>query len=134
LEPGCGRKLLATPWSERVFIRSVVRRFTMTSTLKLMVTKVMTAGVVAGALLMAAPKKADAQVRIGVQIGAPVYPAYPVVQPGYGYYDRLRWEEARRAEIARREWQYREECRRREWERMHRHEAYRYGYGRGYGR
>ena len=48
----------------------------MKSTLKAMVAKVMTAGLVAGALVLAAPAKAEAQqFVVGVQVGRPV--VYP---------------------------------------------------------
>jgi hypothetical protein len=94
--------------------------------MKSMITKVMTAGLVAGAFLFAGPKKAEAaQVNIGVQIGRPVvYPDYYAQRRAY--YDRLRWEEARRAEIARREaWRHEQ------WVRAHRYAPRPYGY---YGR
>jgi hypothetical protein len=60
------------------------------SNLKATVAKVFTVGLLAGAVAMAAPQKADAQVSFGVRVGAPVYgrPAYrPYVAPApYGYY------------------------------------------------
>ncbi len=64
------------------------------SSLKATVAKVFTVGLLAGAVAMAAPQKADAQVSFGVRVGGPVYgrPAYrpyPYVAPvpyGYGYY------------------------------------------------
>jgi hypothetical protein len=74
------------------------------TSLKATVAKVFTVGLLAGAVAMAAPQKADAQVRFGVRIGGPVYvgPAYrpygyvapaPYVYGGYYgprrfYYDR----------------------------------------------
>ena len=42
------------------------------------------AALTAGLVLVAAPHKADAKVRIGVTVGAPVYTA-PVTPYGYGY-------------------------------------------------
>ena len=63
---------------------------------KAMIAKVMTAGLVAGALMLAAPGQAQAQgFSVGVQFGGPHY--------GYaapGYYPRRDWE---REEFARRE-------------------------------
>ena len=59
------------------------------SNVKAMVAKVLTAGVLAGAVMMAAPAKADAQaVRFGVQVGYPQY--------GYYHYDHIRRDEYRR--------------------------------------
>ncbi len=62
---------------------------------KAMVAKVFTVGLLAGAVVMAAPAKAEAQVGIGVRIGpAPYYgyrrPVYVAPAPvyGYGYYGR----------------------------------------------
>ncbi len=103
----------------------------MKATLKSMVAKVMTAGLMAGALMFAAPKKAEAQqFSVGVQIGRPV--VYPDYYARRNYYDRLRWEQARRAEIARQEWLRRQEFLRHEqWMRMHRGAPYPYQY---YGR
>jgi hypothetical protein len=100
----------------------------MKATLKLMIAKVMTAGLLAGALMVAAPKKAEAaQVNIGVQFGRPV--VYPDYYARRAYYDHLRAEEARRAEIARHDAWVRHE----EWVRVHRAEPYPYPY-RYYGR
>ena len=101
----------------------------MKATLKSMVLKGMTAGLLAGAFLFAAPKKADAQVNIGVQIGRPV--VYPDYYARRNYYDRLRWEEARRAEIARRDADARQQewLRHEQWARMHSHAPYPYRYG-----
>ena len=79
---------------------------------KAMVTKVMTVGLLAGAFVMAAPAKADAQ-----QFGA-------VVEVGYPHYDysRREFNERQRIEAERRaEFERREEIRRHEeWLRMHR--------------
>ena len=77
--------------------------------MKSMIAKVMTAGLLAGAVMFAGAKKAEAQqFSIGVQIGRPVvYPGY-YAQRGYdhGYYERLRCEQERREAIARQEaWQ-----------------------------
>jgi len=98
----------------------------MKATLKAMVGKVMAAGFLAGALMLAGPAKAEAQqFVVGVQVGRPV--VYPDYYSRRAYYDHLRWEEARRAEIARREaW-----IRHQEWERARRFgpDPYRY-YGR----
>ena len=56
---------------------------------KAMVAKVFSIGLLAGAVVMAAPAKAEAQVGIGVRIG-PAYPVYHrpvyVAPPVYGYY------------------------------------------------
>ncbi|MDE1177000.1 MAG: hypothetical protein PW789_10395 [Edaphobacter sp.] len=61
----------------------------MRATLTSMVAKVMTAGMLGAALLLAAPKKAEAQVSVGVVIGHPVYRGYPAYRypayRGYGY-------------------------------------------------
>jgi hypothetical protein len=75
--------------------------------MKSMITKVMTAGLLAGAFLFAGAKKTEAQqFSIGVQIGQPVvYPGY-YGRPGYydrGYYERLRCERERREAFARQE-------------------------------
>jgi len=105
----------------------------MKATLKSMIAKGMTAGLLAGTFLFATPKKAEAaQVNIGVQIGAPV--VYPNGYYGRrAYYERLRLEQARRAEIARRESfiRHQEWMRHEQWVRTHRSAPYPYGY---YGR
>ena len=98
----------------------------MKATLKAMIAKGMTAGLLAGAFLLVSPKKAEAaQVTLGVQIGRPVvYPDYYGQRRAYD--DRLRLEQARRDEIARREaWRHEQ------WMRAHRVAPYPYGY---YGR
>jgi hypothetical protein len=51
--------------------------------------KGVTVGLLAGAVVMAAPAKANAAVVVGVGFGAPYYGRV-------GYYERLRIEEARR--------------------------------------
>lgn len=105
------------------------------ATLKSMIAKVMTAGLLGGALMLSAPKKAGAQqFSIGVQIGRPVgYPAYPGYYGRRDDYDRMRWERARQAEIARQEWARRQAWLRHEqWMRSHRYgpDPYGYYYGR----
>ena len=74
---------------------------------KSMLAKGVTVGLVAVAVLMSAPAKANAQVVVGVGFGAPYYG-----RPGY--YERLRIEEARRHA---------------EWVRAHERDRYGYGYG-----
>ncbi|HEY9127565.1 MAG TPA: hypothetical protein VIM62_10585 [Acidobacteriaceae bacterium] len=51
----------------------------MKTTLKSIVTKVMTAGLLAGAFILGTPQKAEAQVHVGVGVvvGGPVYRPYP---------------------------------------------------------
>ena len=75
---------------------------------KSMLVKGVTVGLLAGAVVMAAPAKANAAVVIGVGVGAPYYG-----RPGY--YERLRIEQARRHA---------------EWVRAHERDRYRYGYRR----
>ena len=75
---------------------------------KAMIAKGVTVGLLAGAVVLAAPAKANAQVVLGVGFGAPYYG-----RPGY--YERLRIEEARRHA---------------EWVRAHERDRYRYGYRR----
>jgi hypothetical protein len=75
--------------------------------LKSMLAKGMTVGLLAGAVALAAPAKANAAV---VVVGYP----HSVYRPGYpDYYARLRFEEARRHA---------------EWVRAHEYRADRYGY------
>lgn len=104
----------------------------MKATLKSTVAKVMTAGLLAGALLFAGPKKAEAaQFNVGVVVGprpVVVAPAYPGYYARRDYYARVRAEQIRREEFARREaW-----VRHQEWVRAHRFgpDPYRYYYGR----
>ncbi len=79
---------------------------------KAMVAKVMTVGLLAGAFVMAAPAKADAQ-----QFGAVVEVGYPHLDYSRrDYYERQRIEQERRAEFERREAIRRHE----EWVRAHR--------------
>jgi hypothetical protein len=92
--------------------------------MKAMVAKVMAVGMVAGAVAIFSPTKAQAaEVVFNAQFGRPV-----VVAPGYGfdarhdfdarrdYYERERFERERIAEMERREAIRRHE----EWMRMHR--------------
>ena len=91
---------------------------------KAMVAKGLTVGLLAGAFVLAAPAKAEAQqFAIGVQFGAPVYNGY---NNGYNdYYARQRAYEAQRA------WAQHEARERHEvWEHQR---AYGYGNGNGYG-
>ncbi len=87
--------------------------------MKAMVAKVMTVGLLAGAFAVAAaPVKAEAQqFVVSAQFGGPRY-----FDVRHDYYERLRIEEARRAELARLEAIRRHD----EWVRMHRfHEGWR---------
>jgi hypothetical protein len=69
---------------------------------KAMVAKGVTVGLLAGAFVLAAPAKADAQqFAVGVQVG----------YPQYGYYDHVRFERERRHE---------------EWVRAHEYRRYHY--------
>jgi hypothetical protein len=77
-----------------------------------MLVKGVTVGLLAGAVALAAPAKANAEVIVGVGLGAPYYGA------PYGraaYYERLRIEEARRHAA---------------WVRAHEYRPYAYGRGR----
>jgi hypothetical protein len=88
---------------------------------KAMVAKAVTVGMVAGALMLAGPTKAQAQqFGFGVQFGGPRY-----VQPAPGFWARRAWE---REQIARREAAIRHE----EWVRAHRFEGRPHGGGYGY--
>lgn len=89
----------------------------MTTQIKSMMTKAMMAGLLAGTVMFAGAKKAEAQrFSIGVQIGQPVvYPGY-YGQPGYGYYgsrdyyERIRCEQERRAAFERQQaWERQQE-------------------------
>ncbi len=75
---------------------------------KSMLAKGVTVGLLAGAVVLAAPAKANAEVVVGVGFGAPYYG-----RPGY--YEQLRIEEARRHA---------------EWLRFHGRDRYFYGYRR----
>ena len=99
---------------------------------------------VAGAALMMAAPKAQAQVSWGVQFGTPGYvetaPTVVYQQPGYynnGYYDGDRYA-AWRAHEAHEQWEREQAWRQHEaWERHEQHERWEhsrpYGYGYGYG-
>ena len=66
----------------------------MKTNVKAMVAKVVTVGLLAGAFVLAAPAKADAQqFAVGVQFGHPQY-----IYAQRGYYDHLRFEQERRHE------------------------------------
>jgi hypothetical protein len=75
---------------------------------KSMLVKGVTVGLLAGAVVLASPAKANAEVVVGVGFGAPYYGRA-------GYYERLRIEEARRHA---------------EWVRAHEFRPYGYGYRR----
>jgi hypothetical protein len=78
---------------------------------KSMVMKGVTVGLLAGAVALAAPAKANAEVVVGIGFGAPYYPNYGRA----AYYERLRIEEARRHA---------------EWVRAHERDRYHYDYRR----
>jgi hypothetical protein len=81
---------------------------------KAMAAKVMTVGLLAGAVALAVPAKAEAQqFVVGARFGAPAY--------RYDYYDRGRFERERRRE---------EFIRHEEWVRAHEFRRGYYGYGR----
>jgi hypothetical protein len=65
---------------------------------KAMVAKGVTVGLLAGAFVLAAPAKADAQqFAVGVQVGYPAYYGHPAYRYyGSDYYARLRFEQERR--------------------------------------
>jgi hypothetical protein len=64
-----------------------------------LIAKVMTVGLLAGAFVMAAPTKAEAQgFGVAVQVG---YPHYDYAR--HDYYDHMRFEQERRAEFERQE-------------------------------
>lgn len=81
---------------------------------KSMVKKGLTVGLLAGAVALAAPAKANAEVVIGVGV-APYVGYHGPIYYGPGYYERLRIEELRRHEA---------------WVRAH--ERFYYGYRRGW--
>jgi hypothetical protein len=106
----------------------------MTSTnVKAMVVKGMTVGLLAGAFVLAAPAKAQAQGwQVGVAIGG-----YPSAPYGYSreYYERLRCERERREAFERQQAYAREQAylEHEAWERheaFERQRAFGYGYGR----
>ena len=95
--------------------------------MKAMVAKVMAVGLAAGALALAAPQKAEAQVSFGVQVGYPPVYAYG---PGYAYppdyyarrdyYERLRIQREREAWERHEAWEHRRDFDRRhdrDWDR-----------------
>jgi hypothetical protein len=82
---------------------------------KAMLAKGMVAGLLMGAVALAAPAKAQAQVVVGVQFGRPAYPVVPAYAYDRAYYERLRCERERREAWLRHE----------AWEREH-HRDYRY--------
>ncbi|WP_353069770.1 hypothetical protein RBB75_05065 [Tunturibacter empetritectus] len=80
---------------------------------KAMVAKGVTVGLLAGAFVLAAPVKADAQqFAVGVRVGYPAYYGYPAYRCyGPDYYARQRFEQERRHD---------------EWVRAHEFERYHY--------
>ncbi len=96
------------------------------TSVKAMVAKAMTVGMLAGAFVLATPAKAQAQqFGVGVQVGYPPY--------GYSrdYYERLRCERERREAFLRQQAWERQQARFRHeaWERDHRY-GYAYDYRR----
>lgn len=80
---------------------------------KAMVAKGVTVGLLAGAFVLAAPAKANAQqFTVGVQVGYPYHGYY-----GPDYYARLRFEQERRHA---------------EWVRAHEYQRYHYDHRRGW--
>ncbi|WP_433974504.1 hypothetical protein [Tunturiibacter lichenicola] len=79
---------------------------------KAMVAKGVTVGLLAGAFVLAAPAKANAQQFAVVQVGYPNYRCY-----GPDYYARLRFEQERRHA---------------EWVRVHEYQRYHYDHRRGW--
>ncbi|WP_260736331.1 hypothetical protein [Tunturiibacter lichenicola] len=80
---------------------------------KAMVAKGVTVGLLAGAFVLAAPAKANAQqFAVGVQVGYPYHGYY-----GPDYYARLRFEQERRHA---------------EWVRAHEYQRYHYDHRRGW--
>lgn len=94
------------------------------SSMKATVAKVITAGLLAGVFVMAAPAKAEAQsVRFGIAVGYPQY-SYPQYDNYHrDHYDHIRAEEFRRQEDARRH---------EEWARAHDYRGYRHDAPYGY--
>jgi hypothetical protein len=80
---------------------------------KAMVAKGVTVGLLAGAFVLAAPAKADAQQFAVVQVGYPQHYGYY----GPDYYARLRFEQERRHA---------------EWVRAHEYQRYHYDHRRGW--
>lgn len=83
---------------------------------KAMVAKMFTVGLVAAAIVVAAPTKAEAQVSFGVRVGPPVAyygngysnPQYGYGNQQYGYYGRDYDRERHEAMERRRDWERRE--------------------------
>ena len=99
---------------------------------KAMVAKGLTVGLLAGAFVLAAPAKAEAQISFGVQFGTPVYNGYN------DYYARQRYEQYRRQQAyeAQQEWarqqawaQHEAWERHEAWEQQRRYRADGYAYG-----
>jgi hypothetical protein len=84
-------------------------------------TKVVVAGALAGAVLIAAPQKAEAQgFRIGVQIGHPGYyaPVAPVVYgPAYGYREDFHARQRREEFLRHEAWERHERFEHRDFDR-----------------
>jgi hypothetical protein len=119
----CGRYQRKANWTQEAIMK--------TANVKAMVAKVITVGVLAGAFVMVAPAKAQAQGwQVGVQLGAPVY--YRDDRRG-DYWRHERQEEFERQQAYARQQAY---LQHEAWERHEREEAYErqraYGYG-GYG-
>ena len=92
------------------------------TSVKSMMAKGVTVGLLAGAIALAAPAKAEAQqFAVGVQFGSP---AYGYVAPG-DYYARQRYEEycRQQARLQHKAWE-----RQQAWERQHAYNRYAYGY------
>ncbi len=103
------------------------------SNVTVMVGKVMTIGLVAGAVALVAPAKADAQqVVFGVQYGAPYYQDYGETRRDYYRHEQWERERERQAAIAQHEAWERQQA----WDRHEQHERWEHarGYDRGYDR
>ena len=88
---------------------------------KAMVAKSLAVVLLAGAFVLAAPAKADAQqFAIGVQFGAPVYNGY---NNGNDFYARQRYEQIRRQQAFEAQQAY---ARQQAWERAHAYSRYAY--------
>jgi len=97
------------------------------SNVKAMLVKAAMVGVVAGAFAMVATAKAEAQgISVGVQFGRPAYGG-GYYESRYDYYERLRFEQARREAFERQQAYLRHE----QWEREHSFHGY---YGRDWDR
>jgi hypothetical protein len=105
------------------------------TSVKAMLAKGMTVGLLMGAFAMVAPAKAQAQVVVGVQFGRPGYPVYPAYAYDRDYYERLRCEQARQAQIYAEQQAYARQqawAQHEAWERHEREEAWerQHAYGR----